>query len=145
MSAPVTAGGASLAPAPAHSRQLSQEPSKEDLESAAVLGLLTQSHERFANPRGSDPQVANVASNEHRSLVNGASGNPAEVPEYHSLDDTLNYQSGGRSIQILQSPSPAPVNLPQRCMVNNAPIVGQICRYVPGILDQAAGTVLEPC
>lgn len=128
MSAPVTAGGASLAPAPAHLRQLSREPSKEDLESAAVLGLLTQSHERFANPRDSHPRLADVASGEHRSLVNGASGNAAEVPEYHSLDDTPNHQHDGRNNQMLQSPSPAPVILPQRSMVNNAPIVGQICR-----------------
>lgn len=129
MSVPVTAGDASLAQTCSDSRQLSREPSKEGLGSAAVLSLFTQSHERFSNLRDSISQAPHIASSAHATSTNGTSSSPSEVPEHHPLDDMLNYQHGIQNTQTSQ-PQATPNDLPQRSMVNNAPVVGQVCRYV---------------
>ena len=123
------AGGTSLAPVPAHPHQLSREPSKEDLEMAEQLKMLNHAQDRHPMPR--DPQARSESSVSAPEIITGAPS-PADISEYHSLDDTLQYHPPpGSSQQPEQMPTPAmSVSMPSqdRFSVANAPVTGQVCR-----------------
>lgn len=112
-------GGTSLAPAPTHPHQLSREPSREDVEMAEHLSQLNQAHD--AHP----PRTAPSSHSQHPAT--SPSAQTSEI--YHSLDDTLPLHKN-------EQPEPAPststpVPMPPRSVGGgNAPITGQICRYV---------------
>jgi hypothetical protein len=119
-------GGASLAPTPAHPHQLSRQPSKEDLEMAENLNLLNHSQDRHSTRRNSNMRTDAVNSTVTEAQCANSPGNAPEISEYHSLEDTLNYQ---RASQPEQSPTQtATAAMQQRSQVSNAPITGQICR-----------------
>jgi hypothetical protein len=119
-------GGASLAPTPAHPHQLSRQPSKEDLEMAENLNLLNHSQDRHSTRRNSNMRTDAANSTVTEAQCANSPGNAPEISEYHSLEDTLNYQ---RASQPEQSPTQAATAaMQQRSQVSNAPITGQICR-----------------
>jgi hypothetical protein len=50
-----------------------------------------------------------------------------DISEYHSLDDTLHHRRPQQQEAVSPLPSPAASQRPQ---ATNAPVNGQICRYV---------------
>jgi hypothetical protein len=127
MSSSATDGGAQVAPVPILVHQLSQEPSNQDLESAALL-------ERLHNDPGTNRRLlhSEVTSAPHtalekRTTVVETPPTNSSITEYHALEDSLRQPP---------EPSSSQSALPHglliaRQQVNNAPITGQICRYVP--------------
>lgn len=141
-------GGASLAPTPTHPHQLSREHSKEDIETAESLSSLNHAHSQDRrsaftpmNPPSSSSAPPPAQSRADAALPERpASAKPDRdhVGEYHSLDDTVQYQRQReeeeeeerrqRQSESRQATSTSPQRLgpPQP---NTAPISGQICRY----------------
>lgn len=119
MAQPSGSGGTSLAPTPTHPHHLSRESSREELEMAESLRRLNQVQ---------DTHMSNMGS----SLREQQPGTPQDDQKseiYHSLED---------AVPIAGAPaSPAPtasVSLPPRSVGgSNAPIVGQVCRYVSSL------------
>ncbi|OCL08607.1 glucocorticoid receptor-like (DNA-binding domain), partial [Glonium stellatum] len=128
MSAAISAGGgASLAPTPAHPHQLSRQPSKEDLEMAENLNLLNHSQDRHPTRRDSNTRTdaANSAVSDGQSANSPV--NAPEISEYHSLEDTLNYQRPSQPEQSPTQTAAAAAAMQQRAQTSNAPVTGQIC------------------
>lgn len=107
-----------------------RQPSREDLESAEVLNLLNKSDGGFysnlqqaAAQQQQQQQPEGQAATE--AATNGENRSEPEVPEYHSLEDSLRQhqtQNGETS------PRENTTTLPQRNFVSTSSITGQVCR-----------------
>ncbi|KAF2180026.1 hypothetical protein K469DRAFT_673239 [Zopfia rhizophila CBS 207.26] len=108
-------GGTSLAPTPTHPHQMSREPSKEDIEMAENLNLLT--HAR-------DPDTPRTEGQNRGTPATSPQEEQSEI--YHSLEDTLHFQ---RSERPEQAPTPATtVSMGSKVVGGgNAPVTGQVC------------------
>jgi GATA-binding protein len=128
------------APAPT-SIPVHGEHSKEDLATAAVLQTFIQADDRYAS--SSTSSMRRTSGPDESSAKAGAPpSRPSEVPEYHSLDDTINYQQASRSPQ----PSPGQSsNSAERISSGTAPITGQVCRYVCSSAFHRITLKLECC
>lgn len=134
MSTPLSNGGATLAPTPTHPHHLSRQPSKEDLELAENLNLLNHSHERPPASREADTQPENTSD----PSPNGVEKKNDSVSEYHSLEDTLNYQSGlqnnqpeeqhSQPTQMAQPTLSTPTSTARRSLGASTPVNGQVCK-----------------
>lgn len=122
MAHPSGSGGTSLAPTPTHPHHLSRETSKDELDMAESLRLLNQTHDP-QKPRMETPSQEQQQQQQHPDPDNQTS----EI--YHSLEDAVPIATGpptpatAASLQIPNTNYDAP----------NAPITGQICRYVVGV------------
>jgi GATA-binding protein len=116
MAHPSGSGGTSLAPTPTHPHHLSRETSRDELEMAESLRLLNQAHEHH-RPRTETP------SQEQQSI----SGREDQRPEiYHSLEDAIPISDESAT----QATSTA-LQIPHMNFDGtNAPVSGQVCRYV---------------
>ncbi|KAF2268789.1 hypothetical protein CC78DRAFT_353099 [Lojkania enalia] len=128
------AGGTTLAPTPTHPHQLSQEPSKEDIEMAENLSLLNSSsqdpnpHRIQATAQEQEQQQQQPQQQQPLPPPPPPSKSPRQENSgiYHSLEDTLHFQ---RREQPEQPQSPAAVgSIPQMSVEGgNAPVSGQVC------------------
>lgn len=92
---------------------------------AENLNLLNHSQDRHSTRRNSNMRTDAANSTVTEAQCANSPGNAPEISEYHSLEDTLNYQ---RASQPEQSPTQAATAaMQQRSQVSNAPITGQIC------------------
>lgn len=107
---------------------MTRQPSKEDLELTESLHLLTQARDRFNNNIDPHLHAATTGFEQIASTSNGTSGEAAGVPGIQSLEDTMAYQHNASD----QAPSPNQESKAQKAtrktQVNNAPILGQVCR-----------------
>ncbi|KAF1992941.1 hypothetical protein P154DRAFT_113571 [Amniculicola lignicola CBS 123094] len=108
-------GGTSLAPTPTHPHNLSREPSREDIEMAESLSLLTRAQGSHSPRHQPGTQTA------------AAAHSPSEI--YHSLEDTVPLQRGEQPEQPEQTSAPAsPASNPaQSVSGGSAPVAGQVC------------------
>lgn len=119
MAHPSGSGGTSLAPTPTHPHHLSRESSKEELEMAESLRRLNQIQ---------DAHMQNTGSPSKEQQLPGTPQDDQKSEIYHSLEDAIPIAGA------TASPAPATsLTLPsQNSGGSSAPIIGQVCRYVPG-------------
>lgn len=121
MAHPSGSGGTSLAPTPTHPHHLTRESSKEELEMAESLRRLHQVQ---------DTRMSNSGSPLKEQQVPGTPQDDQNPEIYHSLEDAIPIAGA--------SASPAPTTSlslpPQNAGGSSAPIIGQVCRYVPGLI-----------
>lgn len=110
-------GGTSLAPTPTHPHHLSRETSRDELDMAESLRLLNQAHEHHK------PRTTETRSQEHQPM-DTQEDQRSEI--YHSLEDAVPIPDG-------PAMSATSTSLQMQNMsydASNAPITGQVCRYV---------------
>lgn len=116
MAHPSAIGGTALAPTPTHPHHLSRETSRDELDMADSLRLLNQAHEH------QKPSVETPS--QEPQPIHAPDDQTSEI--YHSLED---------AVPIADAP-PAPSPSASLQMPNmayeppNAPVTGQVCRYV---------------
>jgi GATA-binding protein len=116
MAHPSGSGGTSLAPTPTHPHQLSRETSRDELEMTESLRLLNQAHEHH-KPRTETPSQAQQPT----------PGQEDQQPEiYHSLEDAIPMSEGPATPATSTSLQVPHMNFDG----TNAPVSGQVCRYV---------------
>jgi hypothetical protein len=124
MAHPSGSGGTSLAPTPTHPHQLSRETSRDELEMAESLRLLNQTHDHQKPREEAVSQDQQQQQQQQPQPVHVQEDQRSEI--YHSLEDAVPIADGPptpsttASLQIPNMNYEAP----------NAPITGQICRYV---------------
>ncbi|KAF2199891.1 hypothetical protein GQ43DRAFT_98703 [Delitschia confertaspora ATCC 74209] len=130
MSGYSAAGGTSLAPTPTHPHQLSREPSKEDIEMAENLSALNHAHHRHVVGHESVPLNDPIIKTTEDAP---APSPPTDVPEYHSLEDTLHYQQLTSTSPQLGEQVPSSANTgsgasqQHQLSIQNASVTGQVC------------------
>lgn len=96
---------------------------------AENLSLLTQTQDREVPIREPAGRPEPSPARPETPASHTPSGNPPEISEYHSLEDTLSYQHHSQP-ETPQPPraQPPPSPMHQRPQISNAPITGQVCR-----------------
>jgi len=116
MAHPSGNGGTSLAPTPTHPHHLSRETSKDELEMAESLRLLNQAHEHH-KPRTETPS-------QEQQPIDAQDDQRSEI--YHSLEDAVPIADGPATPSTSASLQIPNMNYE----TSNAPVTGQVCRYV---------------
>jgi GATA-binding protein len=122
MAHPSASGGTSLAPTPTHPHFLSREASKDELDMAESLQRLNHVH---------DHQMSRTASPSHAQLATSSTPSPRDERSeiYHSLEDAKPILDGPTTPATSET-----VPLPPNSVIGpNAPVAGQICRYVASL------------
>lgn len=110
-------GGTSLAPTPTYPHHLSRETSRDELEMAESLRLLNQAHEHH-KPRTETP------SHDQQQPMDAQEDQRSEI--YHSLEDAVPIPDGPTVPPTSTSLQIQNINYE----ASNAPVTGQVCRYV---------------
>lgn len=110
-----SSGGTSLAPTPTHPHHLSKESSRDQVEMAENLKHISQVH--------GDTMTTLEASAENSLSARPQMDSQSGI--YHSLEDSvpISEESATPMTPTISTP-------PQSLSEINAPIAGQVCRYV---------------